>query len=50
MGSIRTFNPVKLFVGVLVSIASVIRAIEDRMTALYGTIDHRISRDSVRFH
>jgi hypothetical protein len=40
MGSIRTFNPVKLFVGVLVSDRSHIPAIKARMAALYGTIDH----------
>src|SRR4051812_17696692 len=43
MGSIRTFNPVKLFVGVLVSERSLIAAVKNRMTALYGTIDHESS-------
>jgi hypothetical protein len=40
MGSIRTFNPVKLFVGVLVSDRKLLPEIKNRLTALYGTIDH----------
>jgi len=40
MGSIRTFNPVKFFVGVLVSDRKLIPEIKNRLTALYGTIDH----------
>src|SRR5262245_35495398 len=40
MGSIRTFNPVKLFVGVLVSDRKFIPETRSRLTALYGTIDH----------
>jgi hypothetical protein len=40
MGSIRTFNPVKLFVGVLVSDPGLIPSIRERLTALFGTIDH----------
>jgi len=40
MGSIRTFNPVKLFTGVLVSDRNLLPEIKRRLTALYGTIDH----------
>ena len=40
MGSIRVFSPVKPFVGVLVSDPKLIPQVRDRLTALYGTIDH----------
>ena len=40
MGSVRSFNPVKLFVGVLASDRKLIAPVRDRLTALYGTIDH----------
>jgi|SRR5579884_1490420 len=40
MGTIRDFNPVKLFVGVLVSHSDRIPAVKSRLTALYGSIDH----------
>src|SRR5262245_17566255 len=40
MGSIRTFGPVKLFVGVLASDRKLIAPAKARLTALYGTIDH----------
>src|ERR1041385_705526 len=40
MGSIRTFNPVKLFVGVLVSDRTLIPTVRDRLSELYGAIDH----------
>jgi hypothetical protein len=40
MGKIRAFNPVKLFVGVLLSDRTLITEIKSRLTALYGTIDH----------
>jgi hypothetical protein len=41
MGSIRTFNPVKLFVGVLVSEEGRLTGVESRLTAEYGPIDLR---------
>jgi hypothetical protein len=41
MGAIRQFNPVKLFVGVLVSHTKLIPEVEQRLTALLGPIDHR---------
>jgi len=40
MGSIRSFNPVKLFIGVLVSDRKLIADARDRLTSAYGTIDH----------
>jgi hypothetical protein len=43
MGSIRTFNPVKLFVGILVSEAERLAEVESRLSAEYGTIDFRSS-------
>ena len=39
MGSIRTFNPVKLFVGVVVSEAGRLAEVESRLSAEYGAID-----------
>jgi hypothetical protein len=39
MGSIRTFNPVKLFVGILVSEAGRLAEVESRLSAEYGAID-----------
>jgi len=41
MGAIRPFNPVKLFIGVLVSHTKLIPGIEQRLAAAYGPIDHR---------
>jgi len=41
MGAIRQFTPVKLFIGVLVSNTRLLPDIEQRLTALYGPIDHR---------
>jgi len=41
MGAIRQFTPVKLFIGVLVSSSKFIPEVEQRLTALYGAIDHR---------
>jgi hypothetical protein len=41
MGSIRAFNPVKLFAGALVSHTRLIPEVETRLTAAYGPIDHR---------
>jgi hypothetical protein len=41
MGSIRTFNPVKLFVGVLASEEGCLPEVESRLTAEYGPIDLR---------
>ena len=41
MAEIRQFNPVKLFIGVLVSHSKLIPEIEQRLSANYGLIDHR---------
>ena len=41
MGDIRQFNPVKLFIGVLVSHAKLIPEVEQRLAGAYGPIDHR---------
>jgi hypothetical protein len=41
MGAIRSFNPVKLFIGVLVSHPKLIPEIETRLVNLHGPIDHR---------
>ena len=41
MGSIRTFGPVKLFIGTLVSERSLIPGVEERLAGEYGPIDHR---------
>ena len=41
MGSIRTFNPVKLFVGILASEAGRLAEVESRLSAEYGAIDFR---------
>jgi hypothetical protein len=41
MGSVRAFNPVKLFAGVLVSDSNLISEVEKRLTETYGPIDHR---------
>src|SRR6476620_362568 len=41
MGSIRSFNPVKLFVGVLVSDPKLIDAVQTRLANVYGPVDHR---------
>jgi hypothetical protein len=41
VASIREFNLVKLFVGVLVSDRTLIPAVEERLTADYGPIDDR---------
>lgn len=41
MGSIRTFNPVKLFVGILVSEEARFAEVESRLSAEYGPIDLR---------
>jgi hypothetical protein len=41
MGSIRTFNPVKLFVGILVADAGRLAEVESRLSAEYGAIDLR---------
>lgn len=43
MGTIRTFNPVKLFIGVLVSAPSFISDVRQRLTASFGPIDHESS-------
>ena len=40
MGSVRTFSPVKLFVGVLVSDRALIAGVKERLVAEYGPIDH----------
>jgi hypothetical protein len=39
MALVRTFNPVKLFTGLLVSDAGLIPAVRDRLAAEYGPID-----------
>ena len=41
MGAVRQFTPVKLFIGVLVSNSKFIPAVEERLAAAYGAIDHR---------
>lgn len=41
MGVIRNLNPVKLFIGVLVSDAKFFPQVEERLTAAYGSVDHR---------
>ncbi len=41
MGAIRSFNPVKLFIGVLVSNPKLLKAVESRLSDVYGPIDHR---------
>src|SRR2546428_3581930 len=41
MGAIRSFNPVKLFVGVLVSDPKLISEVETRLVEAFGPIDHR---------
>ena len=43
MGSIRTFNPVKLFVGILVSEEERLAEVESRLSAEYGAIELRSS-------
>lgn len=41
MGAIRTFNPVKLFIGVLVSDPKLAGRAAERLTEAYGPVDHR---------
>ena len=41
MGAIRQFTPVKLFIGVLVSDRKFIPNVEERLTPLFGPVDHR---------
>jgi len=41
MGSIRNFNPVKLFVGILVSTGDLIAEVETRLCSQYGPVDYR---------
>ena len=41
MGSIRAFNPVKLFVGVLVSNEELLPDVESQLCSTYGPVDHR---------
>src|SRR5688572_21002867 len=41
MGSIRAFNPVKLFVGVLVASEDLVAEVESRLLARYGPLDSR---------
>jgi hypothetical protein len=40
MGSIRSFNPVKLFVGVLVSDPKMVTPVRERLVESFGPIDH----------
>ena len=41
MGSIRNFNPVKLFVGILVSNENLIAGVETELSATFGAVDYR---------
>ena len=41
MGSIRTFNPVKLFVGVLVANEDLVAGVESELRARYGDVDYK---------
>ena len=41
MGSIRAFNPVKLFVGILVADGHLIAEVESQLCSTYGPVDHR---------
>ena len=41
MGSIRAFNPVKLFIGILVSQESLVENVASELSRAYGTVDHR---------
>jgi uncharacterized protein DUF4416 len=41
MGAIRSFNPVKLFIGILLSDRKLLPQVEARLTDLYGPVDHR---------
>ena len=41
MGSIQSFNPVKLFIGVLLSDRKLIDPLEKRLVNAYGPVDHR---------
>src|SRR5678815_4445967 len=41
MASIRNFNPVKLFVGVLVSNENLIAGVETELSASFGAVDYR---------
>src|SRR5207237_4366420 len=41
MGTIPQFNPVKLFIGVLVSHSKLVPEVEQRLLAAYGPVDHR---------
>ena len=41
MGSIRAFNPVKLFLGVLVSGQDLVSSVESLLCSEFGPVDHR---------
>ena len=41
MGAVHAFNPVKLFIGVLVSNPKLLKEVESRLSGAYGPIDHR---------
>jgi len=41
MGAIRSFNPVKLFIGILLSDRKLVPQVEARLTSLFGPVDHR---------
>jgi hypothetical protein len=41
MGSIRAFNPVKLFVGVLVASEDLAPSVESQLCSAFGPLDHR---------
>jgi hypothetical protein len=40
MGALHAFNPVKLFIGILVSDTRHLKEVEERLTIQYGPIDH----------
>jgi hypothetical protein len=41
MGTIRSFNPVKLFIGILLSERKLLPPVEARLIEAYGPVDHR---------
>jgi hypothetical protein len=41
MATIRQFNPVKLFIGVLISHSKLVPNVQERLLAAFGSIDHR---------
>jgi len=49
MGTIRPFNPVKLFIGLLASETPLIPRLEDRLSSEFGPVDHRSGIIPFRF-